>query len=381
MSGWLPPPFCALPWVHIACSVDGVWSRCCFDATTSYDDYYTAGERPTFRLAEGAVGCVDGSEFAKDNPERVLSPSSVLGSIEMRRTRREMLAGIQPDPCRHCFEVEDIGGKSHRQMMNEILGAKVDLQDLVRRTGPDGEVDWHPVSLELRLGNVCNLACIMCSFPVSSSLGRRARPQWTSAVIDPYSDAAEFWEDLESLSGVRYIYFAGGEPFLQPAHRRFLTQLSSSAHASRIELHYSSNLTVAPRRVLALFEKFRSVTVAASCDGLGETFETIRCGAKWSTFTTNLATFKQVAKVWLEVAVQKANVLHLADIVAFGRAEGLRVRLWNVVHYPVHLAITGLEGRERTRARSYLEQMRQQASHDEDTVLELELRSLIHLVS
>src|SRR5690606_35471380 len=37
---------CVLPWAHIACTIDGVWSRCCFDATNDYDTYYRQEDVP-----------------------------------------------------------------------------------------------------------------------------------------------------------------------------------------------------------------------------------------------------------------------------------------------------------------------------------------------
>jgi radical SAM family protein len=373
--------FCALPWVHVATTVDGVWGRCCFDRTNDYDYYYQQPERPSLRLAEDAVGCLPGSQYEVDNPGQALNVSEVLNSPAMRTTRLEMLAGKEPNACTHCYWVESLGGESHRQSMNSFFSRRLDLSQLVARTNSDGRVDWGPFSIDLRLGNTCNLTCVMCSFPISSRFGPELRSTWSVAHIDPYRDNAKFWQELEQLDTLGFIYLAGGEPFLQPAHMRLIRSLIDSGRAPNIDLHYNSNLTVLPKDAIGSFDHFRRVVVAASCDGVGNTFERIRRGAKWETFLTNLRLIKVAAETWLDVSVQLYNVMELDRIIGLGREEDVRVRVENVVYYPKSLSILAISGDDRKKAVDYLSRLSTEAADHNELALQRELLSLVRTLS
>ncbi|MGH3450648.1 MAG: hypothetical protein ACRDQW_07930, partial [Haloechinothrix sp.] len=178
--------FCVLPWVSLATTVDGVWGRCCFDATNDHDHYYQQASEPRFVLHDDAIGCLPLSRYAADNPERVFGIVEAFNAPGLRRTRLQMLAGERPAACRHCYLLDDAGTASHRQRMNDLFKDRVDTAALVRRTEHDGWLDTFPFHLDIRLGNACNLRCIMCSYPVSSRWARDEAPTWARAHIDPY---------------------------------------------------------------------------------------------------------------------------------------------------------------------------------------------------
>jgi hypothetical protein len=73
-SGDSTDTLCVLPWIHLSTTVDGVWGRCCFDATNDYDNYYQQAEQPVFELVPDALGCLPHSRYASDNPDRAYQP-------------------------------------------------------------------------------------------------------------------------------------------------------------------------------------------------------------------------------------------------------------------------------------------------------------------
>lgn len=105
---------CVLPWMYVSASVDGVWGRCCFDATNDYDHYYREAEEPVFELVPDALGCAPNSRYARSDPARVMNLLEVFNSPNLRRTRLQMLSGERPAACRSCFDQEDLGVASHR---------------------------------------------------------------------------------------------------------------------------------------------------------------------------------------------------------------------------------------------------------------------------
>jgi molybdenum cofactor biosynthesis enzyme MoaA len=338
--------FCVLPWIHLSVSTDGVWGRCCMDATVEHA-YYGRPERPTMTLDDGALGCLANSEFAQDNPDRVQSITEAFNSEALRATRLRMLAGDRDDACRHCFVREDAGGRSYRQEMNARYADEETRRRIVAETEADGRVDATPWYLDLRLGNTCNLRCVMCGFPASSRWAAPEGDRWHKAHIDPYGD--ELDAEIRGLAGsLRRIYFAGGEPFLQRGHRLVLDALIDEGVSGQVDLVYNTNLSFWPERTVAKLREFRSVGIGASCDGTGATFEAIRVGGTWSRFVTNLqAARSERFDVWLQVAPQRGNMWNIQELLEWARSEDLPVNLSNVVETPTELSIRAAPRAER----------------------------------
>jgi sulfatase maturation enzyme AslB (radical SAM superfamily) len=350
--------FCVLPWSHLCASVDGVWGRCCVDASMYHEEYYGQRDEPEFALKADALGCAPGSRYARANPDRAMTLVEAYNSEGMRRTRLAMLAGEPVSACSYCYEREAGGGESYRQKALRILAEDLDTAEVAAATRADGSVGGFPIYLDLRFGNSCNLKCIMCGYPVSSRWGLDRHPSWAPAHIDPYRDDEALWSALrEHASVLRRIYFAGGEPFMQPGHFRLLDLLIAERAAGQIRLTYNSNLTVLPTGLLDKLASFRSVEIGASCDGTHGLFEQIRTGAKWADFVRNLRLVRQHATVWLAVAPQRDNLHHLGDIIDFAEAEGVGIDLTNFVHWPRPLCVQSLPEDDKQRASRYLDQL------------------------
>src|SRR5258708_23787299 len=98
--------FCVLPWSHLCASVDGVWGRCCVDASMYHEQYYSERAEPAFALNDDALGCAPGSRYATANPGRTMTLTEAYNSDNMRRTRLAMLAGEPVSACSYCYERE-----------------------------------------------------------------------------------------------------------------------------------------------------------------------------------------------------------------------------------------------------------------------------------
>ena len=356
--------FCILPWIHLCASVDGVYGRCCHDSSMYHYGYYEQGDEPAFVLKPDAVGCSAHSRYAAANPERVYGIADAFNTPQLRATRKAMLAGQRPQACASCHAREDAGARSSRQKVNDQFRHDELARAYVARTADDGTVAAFPFYLDIRFSNVCNLRCVMCSFPISSRLGKENAPAWAAAVIDPYSDDGDLWATLEANAHlIRKLYFAGGEPFLSRGHVRLLELLAGTGDAEHVELIYTSNLTVLPERVIAKFPRFSSVGIGASCDGVGAVFESIRRGARWQRFVTNLRRARTVARVWLQVAVQRDNVEHLAELVEFAHSEGVSLDLSNLVQWPPDLSIASLPATDKARAARALRELIEDCRH------------------
>ncbi len=347
--------FCILPWIHICGSVDGVWGRCCMDGAMYHDHLYESAEEPVFALKPNALGCTPESRYATANSDCVGGVEDAFNSPNMRQTRLAMLDGRPVKACAHCYEREARGGESYRQKSNRRFGNLEGITDRIAQTASDGRLDSFPFYLDLRLGNTCNLRCIMCTFPVSSGWARQKRHAWSPIKIDPYSNDDQLWSTLrQNAHQLRYLYFAGGEPFLQAAHSKMLELLIETGAAPQIDVVYNSNLTILPTDIFDKLAHFKNVAIGASCDGTGKVFERIRVGGRWETFVRNLRTAKQYVRVWLQVAPQRDNIAHLGDLIEFAVSEGVEIDLTNIVQWPTELSIRSLPIEEKRQVEKQL---------------------------
>jgi sulfatase maturation enzyme AslB (radical SAM superfamily) len=293
---------------------------------------------------------------------------SAWNSAFMRTLRVAMLSGERPSICRRCFRDEDLGIRSHREMSNEMFAE--DTTEVLQSTGGDGSADTRLIrSIDIRLGNRCNLKCRMCS-PVSS----RATLDDYAALHGIEPDHPELVELIgrkdwvsdpafkrlfeASSTGARRLHFSGGEPLLVPEMGMFLEGLIDRGLAPGIELHYVTNLTVLPERLFTLWTHFRKVGFVISLDGIGTKGEYVRHPMRWSRLQKNLISLDERSasircdSLHVNVTVQAYNVLNVDETVEWV-ADHLpnhgRPKL-SLLYYPEHLGVCVLPPQLKTTA-------------------------------
>lgn len=96
---------------------------------------------------------------------------------------------------------------------------------------------------------------------------------------------------------------------MQPGRARLIDLLVETGAAPQIEVIYNSNLTILPDGALEQHAAFGSVTIFASCDGVGPKFEQIRVGGRRNNFVSNL---RQA----------RGHVNLIMDVTAAGQSRG-----------------------------------------------------------
>ena len=280
-------------------------------------------------------------------------------SAYMRTLRLDMLTGARPAACERCYMYDDLGMRSHRQDANDEYRDRI--PDLIQPTGVDGSAPLDLMSVDLRLGNLCNLRCRMCS-PQSS---RALIGEFATAYGLPPAHAAfdqlrtmdwfaseRFWEIFERHTPhVERLHFAGGEPLMIPQMFDFLARLVDLGRAPGISLSYNTNLTMLPDRVYELWPRFRQVRVTASIDGFGAVNSFIRYPSQWVEIDANLRRLEADADrlnlgggLAFNTTVQIFNVLRLDEFLdyvvsTFTRAEAPNL---SVLTQPSHFNIRAL---------------------------------------
>jgi len=300
---------CALPFGHIFLSEEGKSFPCCY------------------ALESGAVN-LDSS----GQPILVSNKNSLelaWNSPTQKEIRRKMLKGERPAACDRCFALEDHGLQSLREVSNFRFQAE--LVKALEKTAADNSQPMEFFSLDIRLGNLCNLRCQMCS-PVSS---RKMLEDFK--FLYPGSDLAHekfgkmSWQHSQELQdallahahGLQEVHFAGGEPFLIPEVERYVSALAASGYAEKIQLSFNTNGTLLPEKLLSLFPLFKSVRLILSLDGLGAVNDYIRFPSKFSRIEKNLQELHRRRVEWnltyvcFNVTVQAHNLFQLPDLIRY----------------------------------------------------------------
>lgn len=271
--------------------------------------------------------------------------ADVWNGDELVDIRRRMLAGERVSLCHKCHEEEAAGGRSLRIDHNERwLGQ--DDGTLARRIDAtrsrDGVLDEPPIWIELKLGNVCNLRCRMCSPNDSNQIqaeygqlcdedpfferlwGHERHVLWHHkrlplVDVPPWTEGRFLWDQVDALlPTLRKVSIVGGEPTMIEAMYEFLERAVAGGHAPRLELQFNTNLTSLRPRFLELLGHFAHVHLSVSFDGVGAVQEYIRYPSRWASvernFRTLVASSPPSVSVVVAPTVQSYNVLGITDL-------------------------------------------------------------------
>ena len=311
--------FCPLPWIHVATRPNGDVRLCC-----------TANASGAGAEDEKEIGLIKKDGVNMNLRDHTIE--EIWNSPQMKKTRIQMLNDEIPNSCRKCFEEESKGIVSKRQWETRVWEERLDMDSVVAKTDSNGTLPVDIPYFDLRLGNLCNLKCVMCSPHDSSSWIKEWKilyPQFKNRKLisdqswDPSFDyiwykKSSFLDSIRSQSEfIKELYFAGGEPLLIPEHYKILEYLVSSGNAKNVNLRYNSNGTEITEDLLDLWKHFKHVKFNFSLDGIGEKNHYIRYPSDWSVIEKNLKLLDDTEDnitVNLACTVQALNLLHLTDI-------------------------------------------------------------------
>lgn len=180
--------FCILAWNHLQIAPNGTVKMCCIASEDISD-----GKRPMSLYTD--------------------SYDDIWNSAYMRDARRGLANGEKISPCQRCFDEEDAVGRSRRTTQNGAWLAKpgVSREELIEAArSNDWRVSQRPSYLQLNMGNLCNLACRMCSSQYSSKIEHDpVHSKWMPA---SYPDVAR-WRGTKLHLGPRPFFGVSYENF------------------------------------------------------------------------------------------------------------------------------------------------------------------------
>jgi MoaA/NifB/PqqE/SkfB family radical SAM enzyme len=267
--------FCIAPWVHTCVRSDGYLTPCC--------------------VWRGP------GEFKYSNFDQWVN------SDKMKNVRQSLHSGEKISECSYCWGAEKIGQKSLRQIYNSEFSKYFDF----KKINPDWIADDTIVTLDFKLGNVCNLKCVMCDGKSSSQLmseykGNKEQFNLLSFFKKPSTEIDFKWPLTESFktfldqfkNQARWVKFTGGEPTLIPYVIDLLDELSNP---ELITVSLTTNATSINTKLLSSLSKFNTVWISASIEGIKEHNDQIRYLSTWSEVEQNILLLKNLKNVYFNI--------------------------------------------------------------------------------
>jgi len=322
--------FCILPFMHLSTKTNGAMQLCCHANSSTTPEYRQPG---TNRKANG--------DFVYVYEDR---PSDYWNTDYMKSVRKAFLAGKVPPECAVCYKEEKAGYRSKRQWENEEWQEKINFDEILSKVEADGTAPFDIRYVDMKLGNKCDLACLMCN-PDDSSLWipdnkklmesdiseeSKKRLKWNKqrGKLNWYKMDAPFWEDIEDkLDTIENLYIIGGEPTINTEFKSFLEMCVKSGHSNRINLRFNTNGYTTTKELDHLYTCFKTCLIHLSLDGFGDHHNLIRYPNDWQTILKKLDYWDNTAdniQVTIDLTASILNVMHIPDFVKWKMQQNFK---------------------------------------------------------
>jgi len=245
--------------------------------------------------------------------------------------------GIRHKGCSKCYIEEDLGQKTLRTTGEVTIDTDV-IQDMSFAETKLYEPDIYHI--EMRLGNLCNLKCMMCG-PRSSSSIAVERLQYekdfraVGVHVEDNVTSDSWWETEEFqklqkkiLRKARWINFTGGEPFMIPQVANWLDELLPHAKTNNVMIGFNTNLTKLSDDMVKRLSQFPRLMIQVSLEGIGRHNDYVRYPSRWKEIDINvkkLLTHIPNQSVSVNHTFQHASIYSLPDLSAWAVSHDLNM--------------------------------------------------------
>ena len=308
--------FCIYPFYNLNSNTDGSVKLCCNIRDNSH------------------LKKIDNTDYnlGKDNIEEIWNGEHITD------IRHKMLMGEKVYECKDCYRHEELSGSSSRTESNKQY---LNNQNIIRAVNNfliNGSVSISNLnSLELRLGNTCNLACNSCWGYSSSKVNEerikilkkekeniKYQTMWSSEFSIPENINKWFKNDIykkniETVStNLDRVYLTGGEPTLIKENRTLLRNLIDSGNTNCF-VSFTTNGTTVDSELLDLMKHFPRSEIQISLDSIENQANYIRYPINWVEFTENVNKLSAISniKIVFYTVVSAYNLFSIIDILNY----------------------------------------------------------------
>jgi MoaA/NifB/PqqE/SkfB family radical SAM enzyme len=315
----MPNSFCALPFGHTTIDTSGNFLVCCL-------------HRPPIQ------------HTVNINSDAI---NKWLQSEYLDQVRQSFIDGQQHPGCITCWHSENQGHASMRNRTAkeyQLLGVS--------------QADRYPVNIEVQLGNLCNLKCLMCNENSSSAI----LSENIQLGINKFDQKDFQWQEtgFENLKkiiaqGPKVLNIRGGEPFYNKQFLSILEELPAESCRQTL-LHVTTNATRWNEQWKEVIQKFKLVRIMFSIDGVDDLYEYIRYPASWEQVKSNIDSICSLKNVrpLVNCTVQNLNIGSIGSVINWCKEKNLYLQLEQLIN-PTWLHISNLPVQLKTQAVNHLD--------------------------
>ena len=321
--------FCTLPWVNLSTDVNGSLRPCCKFAQPNPGN--------EFQLPNMKDGRLD----------------QLWNHVEFQRLRQSFLDGGRPKECQTCWDEEASGIQSYRQSF-------LKYRDITPPSIFTPITEYSPITVDLKLNNVCNLKCRICGPQASSNFAKEIEERFNVKL-----EGSDYWLqnkiiDTENeeifkswISELRHIEMTGGEPMTSPENLKILDMIGQSGYAQNISILINTNGTFINKKIIDALLKFKHVQICLSIDDIHSRLEYQRYPCDWNTILSNIEHFKEILStnknisITLFCTVSNFNIFYLDEYLEWAHSTGI-LHYWNILYYNPWFSIKNLPATAKT---------------------------------
>lgn len=238
--------------------------------------YLSHGLYVSFGLGGNVLPCCHISKTDRDLSR--LPTDDLLNGPLVKRFRQTAINGEVPDICSNCVKQEKLTGHSYR------LEKKYFNNTVVKETITEEDIRY----LQIRLSNVCNFKCTICSPSYSHLIAKEYNDKNPLRVIED-SVLEDLKQKLPKMINLKFVIFGGGEPFYNS--NDLIELLDYIPKTAKIAAH--TNGSVFNKILLDKFNSFEESLLTFSIDGSEKYFNYQRSNGNWTEVINNVKKIKE----------------------------------------------------------------------------------------
>jgi len=233
-------------------------------------------------------------------------------------------------------------------------------------------------SVEFKLGNLCDLKCVMCNGENSSQISTEyklhrqkfekfdqniKKPGYSGMFIKAGNPSDFNWPESEEFKifadligkDLKEIILTGGEPTIIPHVVRLLANLPNPED---VQLTMITNGNSMNTRLVEILKKFKHVNVTISLEGIEHHNDMVRFNSKWNDVVENINRYKKMpnTRVKINHVLQAFSVATLIPLIQWTQAQGLELR-FTPLRSPLHLTLDSVPTERIQRFANELEKI------------------------
>lgn len=278
--------FCVVPFTTLFMGATGENRLCCISSNPIIEEKIIRNDKEITRKREIKI-------YPKDIQKDVWT------SDYFKNIRQRMLNGEMIEECKRCYELEEAGGRSDRQQLNDHYD-RINEYTFNVETGNNKNT---PVDLDIRPSNLCNLKCRMCFSDSSSLIGKEIEenPILTevlpnirdSGLIDWFSNDSMQDQLKDIMPNVMRLKMLGGETTIIQKVHDLLQWCIDNGYNKTVALDVTTNLTNTNDVFFNLITQFKESHICISIDGIGDVNDYIRFPSKWHIIERNIRKYTE----------------------------------------------------------------------------------------